>query len=349
MYFFVIFGVVVLCLFIALITGRRFSPLRQNLLETKMSMEKFEAQLGLINQNLNQRLESQQEAIREQGKIVDQRLALFSELREKIGQIQSAYLSMMEVSRELAGGIGNLKNIFTAATTRGVSGEVLLENLLKQFVPHNYEMQYLLGSERVDAVIKLDRMLVPIDAKFPYFDRFNEMLAVDTGTGEGEKEKQKKKKVLITSVKEMIDDVHRKYIRPDLNTSNFAMIYIPAENIYYELVVNDMTMEIGNYANQKNVVLVSPSTMFSYLMIIQFGLKGMKLEEKAELIFKHLEALAKEMGNFKSDFEVMAGHLTRAYNKLNETNQSLLKVEARFESVLLPDSSSPFKQGPSQK
>ncbi|MBL7170771.1 MAG: DNA recombination protein RmuC [Candidatus Omnitrophica bacterium] len=325
-------GVILLGIVVAFIIGRRHSHLQEHLLETKMVMKNLESQLGLITQNLNQRLESQNRAMQEQGQIIDQKLAVFSELKEKLGHIQSANLNMMEISKELAGGISNLRNIFTASTTRGISGEVMLENLLKQFVPHNYEMQYSLGSEKIDAVIRLDKMLVPIDAKFPYFDRFNEMLAQ-----ESEKERLKRKKELIRSVKEMIDEVQRKYIRPALNTSNFAMIYIPAENIYYELVVNDKDMEISSYSNQKNVVLVSPSTMFSYLMIIQWGLKGLKLEEETELIFQHLESLAKEMGNFKSEFEVMAGHMTRAYNKLNEANQSLLKIEARFEAVLLPE------------
>lgn len=292
----------------AFMIGRRHTLLQEHLLQTKMSMEN-----------------------------IDRKLTLFAELKEKLGQIQSANLNMVEMSRELAGGISNLRNIFTAGTTRGISGEVMLENLLKQFVPHNYEMQYSLGSEKIDAVIKLDKMLVPVDAKFPHFDRFNEMLNIDATTETGEKERQKRKKELVRSVREMIDDVQRKYIRPDLNTSNFAMIYIPAENIYYELVVNDKDMEIANFANQRNVVLVSPSTMFSYLMIVQWGLKGLKLEGETKFIFQRLESLAKEMGNFKSDFDVLAGHLTRAYNKLNETSQSLLKVEARFESVLLTE------------
>lgn len=329
-------GAVLLALFIviALIISRRHSFLTQNMSETKATLSSLESQLRLITDNLNQRLESQHQAMREQGRILDQKLALFAELKEKLGNIHSTHLSIMELSKELAGGINNLKNIFTATSTRGLSGEVILENLLKQFVPHNYEVQYSLGSEKVDAVIKLDKMLVPIDAKFPYFDRFNEMLTIDSATPEGERERLRKKKELVRSVREMIDDVHRKYIRPDLNTSNFAMIYIPAENIYYELVVNDEALEISNYANQRNVVLVSPSTMFSYLMIIQWGLKGLRLEKESALVFQHLESLAKELSNFKTDFEVMAGHLTKAYNKLGETNQSFLKVESRFERVV---------------
>jgi DNA recombination protein RmuC len=275
----------------------------------------------------------------EQGRAIDRRLAVFSELKEKIGNIQSASMNMIEMTRELTGGINNLRNIFTATTTRGVSGEVMLENLLRQLIPHNYQIQYSFGAEKVDAVIRLDKMIVPIDAKFPYFDRFNEMMAVDTSTVEGEKERARRKRELKKSIRDMIEDVQRKYIRPDLGTSNFAMIYIPAENIYYELVVNDADGEITNFANQKNVVLVSPSTLFSYLMIVQYGLKGLKLEEETETIFKHIETLARDMNNFKSDFEVLAGHLTHAYNKLNETNQSLLKIEARFESALSSDSS----------
>lgn len=327
--YFISTGIVAIGIIVVLIIiDRQRDTIKTHLAETRVKLEGLESQFQLIIQNLNQRLESQHQVMREHGHIIDQKLALFSELKEKIGYIHSTSINMLEISKEVAGSINNLKNIFTATTTRGISGEVMLENLLRQFVPHNYEMEYQLGSERVDAVIRLDKMLIPIDAKFPYFSRFNEMLAQ-----EEERERVRRKKDLIRSIKEMIEEVHRKYIRPDLNTSNFAMIYIPAENIYYELVVNDREMEISTFANQRNVVLVSPSTMFSYLMTIQLGLRGRRLGEEAEVVFQHIESLAREIGNFRSEFEVLSGHLTRAYNKLSEANQSLSKIESRFESM----------------
>jgi DNA recombination protein RmuC len=142
----------------------------------------------------------------------------------------------------------------------------------------------------------------------------------------------KDRKEFIRTVKQHIDHIAQKYILPDEGTYDFALMYIPAENIYYETIIKDKQGdELFPYAMEKRVIPVSPNSLYAYLQVIVFGLKGMHIEEKAKEIMNQLARLRGDEGKFREEFNTLGGHLKNARNKFEEAEQKL----ARFEDKML--------------
>ena len=179
------------------------------------------------------------------------------------------------------------------------------------------------GGERVDAVVKIDR-IVPIDSKFP-LDNFERMLAADNDI-----ERQQFEKLFARDVKNHVDAIASKYIRPDEGTYDFAFMYLPSEAIYYELACGK-TGALLEYAHGKRVVPVSPTTLDAYLRVIVLGLKGLQIEQHAQEVMAYCAQLQKDFGKFKEDFELVGTHLDRAQKKFLESGKHLGKFETRLE------------------
>ncbi|MDP3013867.1 MAG: DNA recombination protein RmuC, partial [Candidatus Subteraquimicrobiales bacterium] len=204
---------------------------------------------------------------------------------------------------------------------RGVLGEVFLRDLLMQLVPTCCEFQYRFKSgELVDAVIKIGERFVPVDAKFP-LENFRKMLEPEMD----EKTKATYKRTFIADVKKHVDAVASKYILPDEGTYDFALMYIPAENVYYETITKNQgeDFSIADYAIQKRVIPVSPNTIYAYLQVIMFGLRGLKVEKHAEEILHHLARLKGDFEKFNGDFEVLGSHISNAAKKYDEAEKRL--------------------------
>jgi len=216
---------------------------------------------------------------------------------------------------------------------RGGFGEVLLENMLGDALPHNrYKTQYTFKTtgEICDAVIfLLDNKIVGIDSKFPLenFERyFNE---------KDEKTKESYYKVFIRDVKKRIDEIASKYISPQDNTLNFAMMYVPMESIYYDIVVkrDGNSDNIWEYAHRKRVIPVSPNSITSYIFTILEGLKGYEIEEKAEEILVKLTQLRTDFTRFSDDFEILGKHLNNARSKYEDTTRRFDKMATKIEAI----------------
>src|SRR5256885_3207907 len=195
-------------------------------------------------------------------------------IHEKLGAVGEA----TQLLAEQAKGLGELQQILRPPKARGGFGELLLAQLLGDRLPPTaYSLQYgFSGGERVDAVIRVDR-LVPIDSKFP-LDNFERMLAADNDI-----ERQQFEKLFARDVKSHVDAIASKYIRPDEGTYDFAFMYLPSEAIYYELACGK-TGALLEYAHDKRVLPVSPTTLTAYLQVIVLGLKGLQIEQNAEEI-----------------------------------------------------------------
>jgi DNA recombination protein RmuC len=182
-------------------------------------------------------------------------------IHEKIGAVGEA----TQLLAEQAKGLGELQQILRPPKARGGFGELLLGQLLADRLPPTaYSLQYgFAGGERVDAVIKVDR-LVPIDSKFP-LDNFERMAAADNDI-----ERQQHEKLFARDVKTHIDAIASKYIRPDEGTYDFAFMYLPSEAIYYELACGK-TGALLEYAHTKRVLPVSPTTLTAYLQVVVLG------------------------------------------------------------------------------
>ena len=258
---------------------------------------------------------------------VDRRLEHASKqtnaIHEKLGAVGQA----TELLAEQARGLGELQQILRPPKARGGFGELLLGQLLADRLPPTaYSLQYgFSGGERVDAVIKVDR-LVPIDSKFP-LDNFERMVAADNDI-----ERQQHEKLFARDVKGHVDAIAGKYIRPEEGTYEFAFMYLPSEAIYYELACGK-TGALLQYAHDKRVLPVSPTTLTAYLQVIVLGLRGLQIEEHAQEVMARLAQLHTEFGKFKEDFELVGTHLDRAQKKFLESEKHLGKFETKLEQA----------------
>ena len=188
------------------------------------------------------------------GERLEGSLGVFGEVNKSLGKLEEGTKQIEAIGRDIA----SLQEVLRAPKFRGGLGELMLERLLDDILPHqNYKLQYRFQSgEAVDAVIQIGDNLVPIDSKFPLED-FQRILAAET-----DRERESLRRQFTRTVKKHIDNV-TKYILPDEGTFDFALMYIPAENVYYETILRDGAegSEVYSYALQKRVIPVSPLSL----------------------------------------------------------------------------------------
>ncbi len=282
-------------------------------------------------------LQAEMKALREQvGQnlgTMTQQVAVFGSVQEGIGKVTEATNQILALGQNIAA----LQDILRAPKPRGGLGEIMLGNLLAQVLPNGrYQLQYAFDDgTRVDAVILLADHVVPIDSKFP-LENFRRVL--DAADDKG---RSSARKAFIRDVKKRVDET-AKYIRPDAGTFEFAMMYIPAENVYYE-VLN--ATDLFEYALGKHVIPVSPNSFFAYLNVIVFGLRGLDIEEKARILLGQLARLNKDFGDIHAAYDTLGKHITNAQARYNEVEVKLGRFGERLTDVAtgtsLPGDSAP--------
>ncbi len=287
------------------------------------SQKEVRDQLNQILKTVGDSLNSTQGNINTQLKVSNE---VIGEIQKKLGSLETTTKNIQEIGKD----ISSLQEILQAPKLRGNLGEYLLEELLKDILPSkNYQMKLSFqNGNQVDAAIRLGEGIVPVDSKFP-LESFQRL--VKAGNDE---EKRFFKKEFVTSVKRRIDEIASKYINPSEGTFDFAMMYIPAENVFYEIIVNDSLTnrdyEIFNYAIQKHVIPVSPNSFYSYLMALVYGLKGFRIEQQAKTIIGELSKVQETLTKFYADFSLLGRHLGNAQGKYDD---SLKKAEKLNEQV----------------
>ena len=287
------------------------------------------AELAARNADVDRRLDAVVETMdRRLGELdtkVDRRLATAgqttTQIHERLGEVTKATAEMIDRAKEL----GRLEQALRPPKARGGFGELLLENLLRDRLPPDaYALQYTFSTgERVDAVIRTDQ-LVPVDAKFP-LDNFERMTSAEGGA-----EQELHAKAFARDVKGHIDAIATKYIRPGEGTYDWALMYLPAEAIYYELVCGK-TGALLQYAHEKRVFPVSATTFTAYLQVIAFGLKGMQIERNAQAVMEYCSALQTDFIRFRDDFELVGKHLANAQGKYATAEKRLDKFETKLD------------------
>lgn len=252
---------------------------------------------------------------------------IIREVTQKLGAMQESNQKIFDVGKDIA----SLQEILRAPKLRGTLGELFLGDLLAQVFPaERFELQYRFASgEAVDAVIKLrDHQLVAIDAKFP-LESFQRLIKTDN-----EAEMKLAKREFIISVKKRIDEISGKYILPDEGTLDFALMYIPAENVYYETIIRgDEGSDLIAYAYGKRVIPVSPNNLYVYLQTIAMGLRGMQIEERAKEILQDLSRLNSDFSKVSESYEVLGKHITSAASRYDETGRLLSKFGSKVEQI----------------
>ena len=244
-------------------------------------------------------------------------------IHKQLGEVGQATAQMADQARELS----QLQQILRPPKARGGFGELLLENLLRDRLPPSaYEMQYTFDSgERVDAVVRVDRV-IPVDSKFP-LDNFTRLVEAETDEARQLGERQ-----FARDVKQHIDAIAAKYIRPDEGTYDFAFMYIPVEAVYYELACGK-TGALLAYAHERRVFPVSPTTFTAYLQVIALGLRGMQIEQHAHEVMAYVADLQRDFQRFADDFDKVGTHLGHAQSKYHEAGKRLDRLETKLEQA----------------
>jgi DNA recombination protein RmuC len=280
--------------------------------------EKLDERLGDVETKVDRRLEGLDGRLLSQQQNAGQTA---TQIAEKLGRVEGATAQMLARANDLA----RLEQALRPPKARGGFGELMLGNLLRDMLPVDaFSLQYgFKGGERVDAVIKIDR-LVPVDAKFP-LDNF-----VRLAETEDEAEGILHGKAFERDVKIHIDAIASKYVHPDEGTYDFALMYLPSESVYYELVCSK-SGNLYRYALEKRVFPVSPTTFHAYLLVITLGLKGLQIEQHAQDVMAHCAGMAKDFDRFRTEFDTLGKHLGNAQAKYGEADRRLGNLERDLE------------------
>jgi DNA recombination protein RmuC len=267
----------------------------------------LDRRLGGLNETLDRRLESTSSTTKE--------------IHERLGKLGEATAQMNDRVRDLA----RLEQALRPPKARGGFGELLLGNLLRDRLPPDaYQLQYTFASgERVDAVIRVER-LVPVDAKFP-LDNFQRAFEA-----ESDDERLLHEKAFGRDLKGHIDTIAAKYVRPEEGTYDFALMYLPSEAVYYELVCGK-TGALYTYALERRVFPVSPTTLVAYLQVIALGLRGLQIEQHAQEVMAYVAELQRDFGRFRDDFELVGKHLGNAKTKYDDAEKRLDRFDGKLE------------------
>lgn len=251
-----------------------------------------------------------------------------ADLRERLAHLTEA-THRLEV---LGHSITEVQDLLKVPKLRGTLGEIWLEELLRQIFPASlYHTQYAFRSgERVDAVLRIGARLVPIDSKFP-LEACQRMVAATANV-------ERERSLFRRTLKNRIDEVASKYIRPEEGTYDFALMYVPAESVYYEAVVRGEDTEdrpsVVAYALDRKVILVSPNTFYAYLAALIHGLRGLEVDRRAREIINTLSGLRQQVIQFQRVFDIMGRHLDNAGKQYGEASRELARIQEGLEGLM---------------
>jgi len=318
----------------------QMSELRRDLQTIATSQARSTGQLETIAKGVAQRLDSVtpalQDAIKNSAQITgqmtsDAQTKMADELkntRDQISQIQRQLGEVQLAGKQMSQTAQTLEGILGGAKSRGSLGEVTLERLLEDSLPSaQYATQYRFSSgEAADVVIKLrDKKLMAIDSKFP-LDAYRRI------STEGDEARR----AFATAVKGHVDAITKKYIVPDEGTLDVALMFVPSESVYYELLMTEdgKGQPLDAYCRDKKVIAVSPNTLYAHLCVIAMGLRGMQMEENAKRLLESLSGMEKQMEKFADKFETLGTHLKNAQQSYSESDKLFERAQNTLETML---------------
>ncbi len=278
-------------------------------------------QVGQLTERLDKGLAESRQTLQEQ---VRSTAAIVRDVTERLTKLDATNQRV----QEFAGQLQSLENILRNPKHRGILGEYFLETLLTQvFQPNQYKMQYSFqNGEIVDAVIFLRDQIIPIDAKFS-LEKFNQ-ISQETDAAKREQLEREFK----ADVKTRIDET-AKYIRPEEKTTNFAFMYVPAEGIYYNLLISKVgtveinTQDLIEYAFKKKVIIVSPVTFFAYLQTVLQGLKANQIEQSVHEILERIHVLGRHINVYEDYMKRLGTQLGTTVTTYNAAYKEFGKID----------------------
>src|SRR3989344_2503720 len=283
-----------------------------------------QSSLDLINKNLNDSLSKSSsnmvKTLQENKKQLNDRLdkaaSVIRDVGKEVGQMSEIGRSMQE-----------LQDFLKSPKLRGNIGEQVLKDLISQMFPKNsFHLQYQFKTgERVDAAIKTDAGILPIDSKFP-MENFQKMVKAESTSNEY----SAFQKEFVKDVKKHIDSIAKKYILPAEGTMDFALMYVPSESVYYELV---NMLDLMEYAKKSRVYIVSPSTLYAHLQTILLSFEGKKIESRSKEIFKMLRGMQTDYIKVEENMGILGRHINNASSQFTNVNMTISQIGQKINST----------------
>ncbi len=266
-----------------------------------------------IKQGTDSTREGVQKSINDTNKAINERLdnagRVIAQLTKELGGISQVGPDIRRLTETLA-----------SPKLRGNFGEEMLENMLSQALPNSgFEIQHKFkNGEAVDAIINVGDKILPIDSKF---SMENFRLYKEATTDEAA---EALKKTFLKDVKKRVDEIHKKYILPQENTFDFALMYIPSEGVFSEVLDDSTTL---TYGRDKKVYFVSPNTLYHHLQIILLSLRGQKVNQAAQQILAMIAGIKQESDKFGRNLDVLGNHIKNASNTMGTVTNDFAKLK----------------------
>ncbi len=284
-------------------------------------------QVELLRKTFDEKLDSSNKTVHGH---LEKSISTIKEITTQLESLKGTNKQILDLSGQIKG----LEDILKNPKQRGILGEYFLESLLKNlFSPDQYKMQYKIGRDEkndqeliVDAAVFLGKTIIPVDSKFS-LENYNKLIEATDPVLISEFEKKLK-----TDLQTRIDETS-KYIRPDLGTTDFAFMFISAEGIYHDLLINKVgalnvnSINLIEYAFKKHVMIVSPTSFFAYLQTVLQGLRAMKMEEGVSKVIKNVEQLGKHIISYDEYLKKLGNNINTTVNAYNGAYKEFKKID----------------------
>ncbi|MGB7752517.1 MAG: DNA recombination protein RmuC [Candidatus Acidiferrales bacterium] len=287
-------------------------------------MQSVTTQLGQVRQEL-------QTGVASSGKLAsDAQIAMAQQLQssnETIRKISMQIAEVQQAGQQMSQSAQTLQNVLGGAKTRGVLGEVVLERLLQDALPRGaYETQYRFDSTGaiVDAIVRSGDRILSVDSKFP-LDAYRRLF--DSG--------ESARREFSLAVRKHADAIAEKYILPDEHTFDYALMFVPSEGVYYELLMTEDSKygQIDEYCRAKRVFPVSPNTFYACLSAVAISLQGQKIEENARHLLAGMGGLKKQFEAFAEVYDRLGTHLRHAQQSYEDADSRLSRARNSLEQM----------------
>lgn len=278
--------------------------------------------MALLNQNMQSLQSTFQEKLDRTNQVINDRL---DNAARVIGLVNKELGEMSQIGQSLQ----NFQDLLKNPKLRGGLGEQGLKDMLAQTFPHElYKMQHKFrNGQIVDAAIKIEAGIVPVDAKFP-LENFNRILKAKSNA-----ERDDARRKFRSDFRVHVNAIAKKYILTDEGTVDFALMYIPSETVYYELISNEN--DLHDYAINVKVIPTSPNTFFYYLRSIMLGLQGKRISEMSKQILSTLKVIQSETHKFGDNLSVLNRHVTNAKSTMEKVDSDFTRLKGKIEKVNL--------------
>ena len=290
--------------------------------------EDLQTQVLQLQQAVSQRFDANVQTVTSHLGIITGQMnntnSVVSQVEGRLGQMQEATKQIFDLARQMS----SLQEILQSPKMRGGLGEYLLKDLLAQCLHHeSYKMQCAFKNGMiVDAALFIGKNVLCVDSKFP-LENFRRLYQTESDT-----ERKTLRKQFLSDVKKHVNDIASKYILPDEKTFDFALMFIPAENVYYEVIVRDQN-DLYEHCLTKRVIPVSPNSFYAYLQVIVQGLRGFQISEQAKQVLAQLQQVGNDLTRLEGDFVKIGSHLRDASSSFEKSDLRLQKLKKKVATM----------------